>query len=375
MLILASAKQLLADGFIVKSEGEDLLMIKVNYGKKLIEVRPSSAEELWKAYHLIDKGDKASAETIRIVKVGENEKSSRKAFLKIMVEDVEFDIPSENILLRGRVLECPEDLEGVRGHYHTLSIGIGDRLTLEKDEISKIHERVLNQKLSLQKYLVVAVELSIATIAFIKDFGIAESLNVEHDIPSKSFPEERETLVRRFFHEVAKVLRNVWLRDKPKIILIGPSVVREAFLKFLGEEYRDLYNAVSGCFHSSGGTISAVNEFLRGGEMRVVARELKAVEEMAAIEDFLKSIVEDKAVYGVENTWKAVESGAVSHLIVHVKLASKSRLILEKIAEMMRLVEEYGGKVTIVSGRHEPAEKLIRIGGIGAILRYRLVEG
>ncbi|MEM2351075.1 MAG: mRNA surveillance protein Pelota, partial [Thermoproteota archaeon] len=70
--------------------------------------------------------------------------------------------------------------------------------------------------------------------------------------------------------------------------------------------------------------------------------------------------------------WKAVEKGAVSHLIIHVKLASKSRDLLNKVASMMRLVEAYGGKVTLVSGRHESTDKLNNIGGIGAILRYRL---
>ncbi|WP_368887746.1 hypothetical protein [Escherichia coli] len=38
---------------------------------------------------------------------------------------------------------------------------------------------------------------------------------------------------------------------------------------------------------------------------------------------------------------------------------------------MIRLVEAYGGKVTIVSSKHESADKLNNIGGIGGILRYR----
>jgi protein pelota len=346
-------------------------MIRVDYDKGILEVKPFSGEELWKAFHLIDEGDYALAETTRVVKIGGEEKVRRKAFIKIVVESVEFDVSSENIRLRGRVLECPEDLEGVKGHYHTLSIGVGDRLVLEKQEISPIQRKILNQDVSTQRFIVVAIELGVSTIATVRDYGVVESFGVEQDMPGKNFPAEREATLKRFFHETAKVLREVWLREKPMIILIGPSVVYESFLRFLKEEYRDIHSAIVGCFHASGGTLPAVNEFLRSGEMKVVAKELKSIDEMMAVEELLKNMAEEKAVYGVEETWGAVEKGAVSHLIIHAKLASKSRDLLNMVADMMRLVEAYGGKVTIVSGRHESAEKLRSIGGIGAILRYR----
>ncbi|MEM2929585.1 MAG: mRNA surveillance protein pelota [Thermoproteota archaeon] len=348
-------------------------MINVNYDKKVLEIRPFSGEELWKAYHLIDEGDLASAETVRILKINEGEKSRRKALLKIMVENVEFEVSSETIKLRGRVLECPEDIEGVLGHYHTLTIGVGDRVVVEKQELSPIHRKILSRDVNTKKYIVVAVELGTATLAVVKDYGVVESLEVEQDIPGKNFPEEREALAIRFFHEVSKTLRSVWIKEgKPKIILIGPSVTREALLKFMEDKYRDLQAFITGSFHSSGGTISAVNEFLRSNEMKVVARELKVVDEITAVESFFNSLVEDKAVYGLEETWKAVEKGAVSQLIIHVKLASQSGSLRERVMGMIRLVEQFGGEVTIVSGRHESAEKLRRIGGIGGILRYRL---
>ncbi|MEM1557378.1 MAG: mRNA surveillance protein pelota [Thermoproteota archaeon] len=347
-------------------------MIEVDYSKSVLKIRPFSGEELWKVYHLIDKNDLASAETIRVIKIDEDEKIRRKVFMKIMVEEVEFDVPSETIHLKGRVLDCPEDLEGVKGHYHTLAIGVGDRLILEKQEISPLHIKLLNQEVNTRKLIVIAIELGIATVTIVKDYGIVESNTIEQDIAGKKFPEEHEASVRRFFREVTNILRELWLKEKPRIIIIGPSVIRELFLNFLKEEHKSVHGAVAGCFHASGGTISAINEFLKSGEMKVVAKELKSIDEIMAVEDLLKSIAEEKAVYGVEETWKAVEKGAVSHLIIHVKLASKSRDLLNKVASMMRLVEAYGGKVTLVSGRHESTDKLNNIGGIGAILRYRL---
>lgn len=347
-------------------------MIKVDYNRKIMKIRPFSGEELWKAYHLIDEGDLASAETVRIIKIEEGEKSRHKALIKIRVEETEFDVLSETILLRGRVLECPEDMEGVLGHYHTLSIGVGSRVILEKQELSAIHRKILSQSINVQKYIIVAIEFGTSTITLVKDYGIVESIEVEQDIPGKNFPEEREASVARFFHEVLKALRSIWVKEgKPRIILISPSITREALLKIMEDKYRDLHAFMAGSFHSSGGTISAVNEFLRSNEMKVVARELKVVDEIAAIEGFLKSLIEEKAVYGLEETWKAVEKGAVSQLIIHVKQASQSGSLMKRVMEMIRLVEQYGGEVTIVSGRHESAEKFRRIGGIGGILRYK----
>jgi len=296
-------------------------MIRVDYDKGVLEVRPFSGEELWKIYHLIENGDFASSETTRIVKVGEDEKSKRRVFMKIVVENIDFDVSSETIHLRGRVVECPETLDGVRGHYHTLSIGVGDKLILEKKEISLIHRRILSQEVNTQRFIIVAIELGVSTIATVRDYGVVESFEVEQDIPGKNFPEEREALAKRFFHEVAKALKKLWVNDKPKIILIGPNVMRDAFTNFLKDKYRDLYASITGSFHCSGGTISAVNEFLKSNEMKIVARELKVVNEINAIEEFLKSLVEEKAVYGLEETWKAVEKGEVSLRIIHVKLA------------------------------------------------------
>ncbi|MGQ9479376.1 MAG: mRNA surveillance protein pelota [Thermoproteota archaeon] len=347
-------------------------MIKVDYDKKIMEIRPLSGEELWKAYHLIDEGDFASAETVRVLKIEEGEKSRRKAFLKIRVEKVEFDVSSETIQLRGRVLECPEDMEGVRGHYHTLTLGVGGSLVLEKQDISMIHLKILEQSVNVKKYIIVAVELGKACLSLVRDYGIVLTQEIEEEIPGKNYQSERETLLRRFFHEVAKALRKIWVNDKPRIILIGPDLIRDLFQDFLRDNYSDLHTSIVGRFHASGGTVSAVNEFLRSGDMRTVARELKAVSETEAVEDLFKNLVEDRAVYGVDETLNAVERGAVEHLIIHAKTVSQSGWMRDNVFKMMLLVEEYGGRITIVSGRHESAEKLRKIGGVGGILRYRL---
>ena len=83
-----------------------------------------------------------------------------------------------------------------------------------------------------------------------------------------------------------------------------------------------------------------------------------------------------KAAYGVEQVQEAAEFGAVEELLV-----LDERLRDERQAEgdwnidvndVIDAVEQKGGEITVFSKEFQPGQQLKNLGGIAALLRYRL---
>ena len=80
------------------------------------------------------------------------------------------------------------------------------------------------------------------------------------------------------------------------------------------------------------------------------------------------------AVYGLKQTEQATEAGAIEKLLVTDTLIQKLRQEnkFQKLDYIMRQVDKQKGEVIIISGEHTGGKKLDGIGGIAAILRYKL---
>jgi len=88
------------------------------------------------------------------------------------------------------------------------------------------------------------------------------------------------------------------------------------------------------------------------------------------VERVLEEIAKEGPVaYGPKEVEEAVRSGAVETLLV------LDPLLREKDLEaMMNAVESSRGKVMVVSEHHEAGKKLEALGGMAALLRFRLQQ-
>ena len=71
--------------------------------------------------------------------------------------------------------------------------------------------------------------------------------------------------------------------------------------------------------------------------------------------------------YGTQQVRDAAMSGAVEKLLV---LDSKIRE--QDLDDVVRAVESQKGTVIVVSGQHDGGKELASLGGMGAILRYKV---
>jgi protein pelota len=86
------------------------------------------------------------------------------------------------------------------------------------------------------------------------------------------------------------------------------------------------------------------------------------------VEKVLEQVSLDGPVtYGPAHVRKAAQAGAVDTLLV------SERLVREKdIEDIMRDVDAGRGKITVVSEHHEGGKKLMSLGGMAALLRYKM---
>ena len=71
--------------------------------------------------------------------------------------------------------------------------------------------------------------------------------------------------------------------------------------------------------------------------------------------------------YGTQLVRDAAMSGAVEKLLV-----LDSKLREQDLDDVVRAVESQKGTVIVVSGQHDGGKELASLGGMGAILRYKV---
>lgn len=164
-----------------------------------------------------------------------------------------------------------------------------------------------------------------------------------------------------------KVLAEIKRRseDVRKMVIAGPGFAKDEIKHLIKEKAKEIYDKLifDGLSHT--GDVG-LQELLRRGLLEKITELSRISEETNLVEKLLEEMVkEGKVVYGLEETKKALESGAVSTLLISDK----------KVREWEELIEgceKVGTKVVIVSSTHQSGEKLFGIGGIAGFLRYRI---
>ncbi|NTV27241.1 MAG: mRNA surveillance protein pelota [Methanothrix sp.] len=330
-----------------------------------ITLLPESLDDLWHLQHLVARGDLVFALTHRkVAAIADKmrpEKMERKTVrLGIKVEDIEFHIYSNWLRLHG-VIKSGMDV----GAYHTLNIEVGTDLSILKyhwrpDTLQRIDDAVAE---SLRPRVVLAlVEEGEATIGVLRQFGVQMAVELRMGSGKGSGLDTRA----EFFRDVAAAM-NQTAGEGAQVILAGPGFTKEDLKKVIDSSYPDLAERIAMDDASSIGR-SGFQEVLRRGAVKSVLESSRIAKEAKLIEDLFREIATDgKAAYGIKEVQTAVNYGAVEHLLVLDEMARRGRL-----DEIMREVGNARGKVVIFSSEFEPGERLRSLGGVAALLRFKI---
>ncbi|MEW6070583.1 MAG: mRNA surveillance protein Pelota, partial [Candidatus Thermoplasmatota archaeon] len=114
--------------------------------------------------------------------------------------------------------------------------------------------------------------------------------------------------------------------------------------------------------------IAGINEVLKKGFSVRVLQEARIVFETQLVEKLFEELTKNgNFAYGEKEVKTALEHGAVETLMVTDRFVRSG-----KAEEFIKLAEAIKAKSTIISTVHDAGKKLESLGGVGALLRYRI---
>jgi len=333
-----------------------------------ITLLPESIDDLWHLKHLIEKNDLVYALTFRKVEAATDklrpQKTERKPMrLGIRVDDVEFHRFANRLRISG-IIESGTDV----GSHHTLNIEPMRDVSIIKqwmpDQLDRITKAISES--NRPEIAILTIESGEAHVGVLRQYGVEEVSTV-----IQSAGKLDESSQSEFFAEVYEQLKNTGADD---YIVAGPGFIKDDFIRFVVQRDTQLSERIVVENTMSVG-ISGFQEVLRRGAVDRLIKDAHLVREARLIEALLKEIAADgKAAYGIAEVKKAADWGAIDTLFIADETLRAEREKGTTIDAILRRVSNAQGHVVVFSTEFEPGKRLQKLGGIAALLRFRLQE-
>jgi len=335
-----------------------------------VKVVAENMDDIWHLYNVIDEGDLVRGLTFRTDerkddKIRSKKSEKKKMKLGIRVSEVKFHEFSDRLRVHGTIEEGPQDL----GSFHTLNVDADkmDAISIVKEKwkhhhLMRIDEAVKNRSQPL--VIFVSLDEDSASIAILRQSGIQHMADVDSHRSGKMF--ESEDKEKEYFGEIISVIKNSMKQESPLVVL-GPGFTKEHFVGFGKDRNPDLFKSCH--VHGTGNAgINGVHEAIKTGVVERITKENRVVLETGLVEKLFEEIKKDGLVsYGENEVKKALVNGAVERLLI------TDTIIRTKIGEeLLILARNNNSEFTIINTMHDAGKELEGIGGIGALLRYKI---
>ena len=342
--------------------------------KDEISLLVTNIDDLWYLSQILDSNDLVKGKTQRKIKIGADTDRSKRIvkksiFLEIKVEKIEFSKSSHNLRVSGTITQGPDDI--ALGSYHTFNIEENTSFTIKKQwlkyQLDKLTEASSDK---VGNIMIVVFDREEAYFALLKKYGYKLLSEIKGKVQKKS---DMEKVTGNFYLDIINQMEEYTKRHKiHQIILASPSFWKEYLMKELNNE--DLKKIIIPATCSSVGK-QGINEVLKRDELKQALKNERAASEMSLVDELLAEIAkEDKACYGIKATTLASDAGAIKTLLITDSFIfdRREKEKYEETEQVLKTVESNRGSVHIISADHDGGKKLNGLGGIAAILRYKL---
>jgi len=348
-------------------------VINQDVKKGILKLKVENLDDLWYLSHIIEQNDRVKGKTVRKIKIGESTQrnvtvTKKQVFLTLQVEKIDFS--PDLLRVSGKITEGTDDVAA--GSYHTFNIEEQTTITLLKEkwlkfQLDKIKEA---SKPQAAKILIVVMDREEALFATMQQQGYKLLTTLKGEVSKKAVEEK---VTSNFYAQIAQQMNDYDQKyDFSRIILASPIFWKEEVMKEVKDEVLKKKILLASC---SSANRNGITEVLKRPETQEALKQDRITKETNLVEELLKQIsTNNLAVYGLDHTEQAVQAGAVKTLLITDKLIQEQREQeqYERVDEMLKNTESMKGAVHIISSDHEGGQKLQGLGGIGAILRYKI---
>ncbi|MFA5077618.1 MAG: mRNA surveillance protein pelota [Candidatus Micrarchaeia archaeon] len=324
---------------------------------------PETLDDLWHLERIVEAGDFAEAKTFRSVKLGDKEER-KPVFIRIEVEKAEFARYANRLRLTGKIVQGSPEEFVQRGKYHTLEVEKGGKIAIVKHwkahQLNRLREAEKEAK--RPKVRIVVMDDEKALTAMVMGYGV--DFGAEIYCEARKRDERFEEKKLAYYGDIAKEMDG----HEERYVVAGPGFEKDNFRKYLEKKNPELLKRVS--FENvSYAERNGVNELLKRGIVGRLMGEAR-MEKEAELMNRLKVHINKEdglAAYGREESKKALEMGAVEVFMVLDEL-----LRADKGVEALAEGAEKTSAVVVFSSEGDPGQELKGLGGISAILRFRV---
>lgn len=345
-------------------------IIKEDRKKGMLRIYVNSDDDLWHLYNILAPSDRLRALTQRteecqrdMIRDRKSEKKTMK--LTIEVEKCEFSDFAARLRVLGTITAGPQD----HGCYHTINVEKGDRIDIFKEWSEEEREMMLEAVRESRRPTVMflSIEDDNAAIAVLRRYGLEVLAEINATVSGK-FYKQKDRGKRPFYEEVAKKVRQSIPEDTP-LIVVGPGFAKDEFVRLASEKDPDLFkNAYLKATGQAG--VTGIYEAMKGGVRQLYAEDARVQVETREVETFLEEIAKDGAVtYGRDHVMRALRMGAVKKLLLTDRMFREG-----EGRKMMEMTKRTGGASKVISTAHEAGDRLQAMGGVGALLRFKVGE-
>jgi len=333
-----------------------------------VRLQVETDEDLWHLYNIIEEDDLVTASTTRreeksADKLRAEKMEKKRMTLGVRIKKIEFSEEDLRLKLLGVIETGPQDI----GQHHTLIFENGDSMTIQKKkwrttQLERVKRAVADSK--KPRIVFVSLDQDEATIAVLRQFGLKEIATVRSERSGKQY--EEKPSVDGYHGEIHSKLKLLMEPNMP-LVLLGPGFEKEDLAEDLKKIDREMYSKIH-VYHTGQSGMVGINELMKAGMGADVLRESSVGVELEAVEQLMTAIAKDGlGTYGPNEVMAAAMAGAVEKLLIlDVKVREQD------LDDIVRAVESQKGEVIIVSSQHDGGRELAALGGMGAILRYKM---
>lgn len=351
----------------------------LNQSENHWKLRIESEDDLWVLARLASKGrhlamlgerrDTTTAESGSRAKAAER----KKMWIELRILTTEYQSYSNLLRVHGTIEQAPLDI----GSHHTHLIEVGDDIELISNEpypdfdIALLKDAVDSSNRS--NISVVVVENDEIVLFEITSRGLREGATwTMRGGGKRGDVRTSEAVAQSFQKQVAKEILAATNSELP-MILCGPGHAREKLKTVIldAEPERNLRLIATSMAGRSG-----ANEVLRDGLANEFLEDHAINKEMQLLEEVWSRISSNGAVaYGHQDLARAMSEGAIETLLVAVDLLrdEETQIDGQLVSTWIRGLDDIGGTLVQCSTDHDSGEQLLGLGGIVALLRYKMV--
>ena len=334
-----------------------------------LKLRLETPSDLWRIARIISVGDLVGASTTRRDPEAPEDapaaqRERRRIFLTLRAEQVEFHGFSRHVRVTGPIVEGPFDL----GRHHTLDLGQGDDLTVQKERLTSAERAILEEGIEARGdpiILLASVDWGESSIVRLRGRAVESVADVRRSVSGKRYKGGQAEKDRASYADELLALLRPEVGNATTIVISGPGFLKEEIGRKLAElepgsrgKLRILPTAESGRI--------GVNELLRSGKASEALAGSVAAEEADLVERLVTELAGGRrAAVGIAEVGEATDAGAAETLLV-----AESLLTDPVAAPVLEGARGARARIFVVREDGEAGQRLKGMGKIGALLRY-----